>query len=95
MFPVYRNMQNSLALKSLLKAPEIPAENLAIGEDEYHADVPLLIFTEQHLPAQRPMVVSPYSLPYEKTAAKGAGDTLSMEDFPTTNFDLGNPFESL
>ena len=90
----YRNTVNALGFKSLFKSPMTPAENLGIGSDEYHADVPLVIFTEQHQPAQRPLVVNPYSLPYEKTAVKGAGDNLSMADFETSDFDIGMPYDS-
>ena len=90
----YRNTVNALAFKALRKNPQDPAENLGIGADEYRADVPLVIFTEQHLPAQRPVVVNPYSLPYEKTAVKGAGDTLSIANFETADFDIGAPFDS-
>lgn len=90
----YRPMVNAHGLKALLKTPQDPNENLGIGDDDYRADVPLVIFTEQHLPAQRPVVPSPYSLPYEKTAIKGANDSLSMENFETDNFSLGLPFDS-
>ena len=89
---VYRGIVNAQGRKSLLKCPVMPDKSLGIGADEYLADVPLLIFTEQHLPAQRPVVVSPYSLPYEKTAQKGAGDAVSIEMFDTANFDIGEPF---
>ena len=95
MFPDYRKMCNAQALKNLCKAPTLPAENLGVGEDEYHADVPLVIFANQHLPAQRPLVVNPNTLPYEKTAANGAGDRLTMDDFTTNDFQIGEPFGSV
>ena len=88
----YRGIVNALGLKSLLKTPMNPDKALGVGDDEYRADVPLVIFTEQHLPAQRPVVVSPYSLPYEKTAVKGSGDAVSIEQFETADFNIGEPF---
>lgn len=88
----YRGIVNALGRKSLLKTPVNPAKALGVGDDEFRSNVPLLIFTEQHLPAQRPVVVSPYSLPYEKTAVKGAGDAVSIEQFETADFSIGEPF---
>lgn len=94
MFPQYRSMTNAFALKSLLKPPEMPETALSIGDDEYHASVPLVIFRDQHAPATRPVVVSQNSIPYEKMAAKGSGDTLSLDNFVTDDFSIGRAYDS-
>lgn len=91
----YRNIFNAHALKAVMKQPERPNRNLAIGGDDEMSNVPLVIFRDQHLPMPSPVVESIYNLPYEKTALKGANDTLSMENFVTDDFDLGLPFDSL
>lgn len=95
MYNQYRNMCNAQGARALLKSPVMPNPNLAVADDDYKADVPVLIFTQQHQPAQRPVTVNPYTLPYEKTAVKGAGDSLSEADFVTNNFDIGAPFGSV
>lgn len=95
MFPGYRNIFNAHGLKSLLKCPVMPAANLAIAGDDEMSDVPLVIFRDQHLPIPGPTMESVYNLPYEKTAKKGAGDTLSMNDFVTDDFQLGDEYDFL
>lgn len=92
MYPIYKRMVNAFALKALTKMPLDPIANLGVADDEHLESVPLVIFTEQHLEAQRPLVVNPYSQPYEKTVEKGAGDTLTMDDFVTDDFDIGTPY---
>ena len=79
------------ALKSLLNPVEIPNENLGIGEDEKHTNIPILIFTEQHLPTVPPTVVPPNQLSYEEVQKDGTGSSLALEDFETQNFNIGIP----
>ena len=95
MYNGYRNIFNGHALRSLLKGPVMPNPNLAIADDDEMSNVPLLIFRDQHLPIPGPTVESIYNLPYEKTAKKGANDTLSMEDFVTDDFQLGAEYDFL
>lgn len=85
----YRNLQNAFGLKALTKQAVMPNPNLAIAGDDEMMNVPLLIFRDQHLRIPGPVTEDIISLPYEKTAVKGANDTLSIEDFPTTDFQLG------
>lgn len=85
----YRNLQNALGLKALTKQAVMPNPNLAIAGDDEMMNVPLLIFRDQHLRMPGPVTEDIISLPYEKTAVKGTNDTLSIEDFPTTDFQLG------
>ena len=91
----YRNVFNGHGLKALMKGAVMPNKNLGIAGDDEMSDVPILIFRNQNLPPAQPVVEAIYNLPYEKTAVKGANDTLSMDDFVTTDFDLGAPFDSL
>ena len=91
----YRNLQNAQALKSLIKAPTMPNANLAIAGDDEMSNYPLLIFRDQHLKQPTAVTEDILTMPYEKTAVKGAGDTLSMEDFETQSFDLGNPYDGV
>lgn len=92
---ITRQRFNAHGLKSLLKPVEKPNENLAIGGDDEMSDVPVVIYRGACLPQPTPLVEHIYNLPYEKTAKKGAGDTLSMEDFVTNDFDLGPEYDSL
>ena len=91
----YRNMQNRHALKVLTKTPTMPDPALAVAGDDEMANIPLVIFRDQHLKMPGPITESLLKMPYEKTAVKGAGDTLSMADFETENFDLGAAYDFL
>lgn len=95
MFPKYRNIQNAHALHAISKAPTMPNENLAIGGDDEMSNIPLVIFRDQHQRMPSATLPEIMSLPYEKTAVKGAGDTLSMENFVTDDFQLGSAFDSI
>lgn len=85
----YKNLQNAFALKALTKQAVMPNPNLAIAGDDEMMNVPLLIFRDQHLRMPGPITEDILTMPYEKTAVKGANDTLSIEHFPTTDFQLG------
>lgn len=91
----YRNMQNAHGLKALLRNPEFPNRNLAVGNDEEMSSVPILIFRDPSLPLPGPVTENPLYTPYEKTAVKGAGDTLSLDCFVTDEFSLGDEYDSL
>mgnify|MGYP006896619307 CR=1 FL=1 len=95
MFHGYKNLLNAQGLKSLLKCPTMPAKNLAIGDDDEKADVPLLIFRDQGQMAKRAITQNYNELPYEETAVKGANDTLSMDNFVTDDFDIGSPYDGI
>ena len=95
MFPGYKNNINAFGLRSLLKTPHMPNPNLAIAGDDEMSDVPLLIFKDQHLAMPAPVMPNVYEMPYEKTAKKGAGDTLSMDNFVTDDFNLGAEYDFL
>ena len=95
MYPVYRSMINAQGLRTLLKNPVMPNPALAVAGDDEMSNVPLVIFRDQHLPIPSPTMEHVYNLSYEKTAAKGANDTLSMEDFVTDDFNLGSEYDFL
>ena len=95
MYPKYRAMQNAHALKALTKAPVMPNENLAIGGDDEMSNVPLIIFRDQHLKMPTPVMPKVMEIPYEKAALKGSGDTLSMDNFETNDFNLGAEYDFL
>ena len=92
---VCRNIFNAHGLKAITKQPVRPNRNLAIGGDDEMSNIPLVIFRDQHLPMPAPVVESIYNLPYEKTAIKGANDTLSMDNFVTDDFNLGAAYDFL
>lgn len=87
--------QNAHALKALIKPAIMPAPALAVAGDDEMSNVPLLIFRDQHLKIPGPVMPDLQKLPYEKTAVKGAGDTLSMEDFETDMFSLGDSYDCI
>ena len=91
----YRNVFNAHGLRALLKGAVMPNKNLAIGGDDEMSDTGILIFSNQNLPAAAPVVEAIYNLPYERTAVKGANDTLSLDDFVTDDFQLGAPYDFL
>ncbi len=95
MYPVYKSMLNAHALAALTKPPEMPNPAMAVGGDDEMENVPLRIFRDQHMPMPSPVMEHIYNLPYEKTAAKGANDTLSMENFETDDFNLGAEYDFL
>lgn len=92
---VMRNIYNAHGLKALAKDAVRPNRNLAIGGDDEMSNIPLVIFRDQHMPMPAPVVESVYNLPYEKTAIKGANDTLSLDDFVTDDFSLGAAYDFL
>ena len=91
----YRNIFNGHGLKSLLKNPLTPPPNLAIGDDDERADIPLVIFTEQGTMPRTAKVPHASELPYEKTAEKGVNDSLSTQNFVVDDFDIGEPFAGI
>lgn len=95
MFNGYRNIQNAIALKSLLKNVDMPKEKLAIADDDEMQNIPLLIFKNQSPSPVAPVIPKPQQLSYEETAVKGANDKLSLDDFVTNQFTLGDPFDNV
>lgn len=96
MFPKYRSMINRQGLNALLRTPAVmPNPAMAVGGDDEMSNVPLIIFRDQHLPMPAPTMEHIYNLSYEKTAKKGAGDTISMDDFVTDDFNLGAEYDFL
>ena len=85
----YKNLQNAFALKAITKRAVMPNPNLAVAGDVEMMNVPLLIFRDQHLRIPGPITEEVLTMPYEKTAIKGANDVLSINDFPTDDFQLG------
>ena len=88
-----RARYNAHGLKALAKAVIDPPKHMAVGGDDEMSNVPLVIYRGQSLPSPAPVVEHIYNLPYEKTAKKGANDTLTIEDFETSSFDLGYEYE--
>lgn len=95
MYNGYNKIFNGHGLKALLKSPTMPNPNLAIADDDEMSNVPLVIFRDQHLPMPAPTMEAIYNMSYEKTAKKGANDTLSMQDFVTDDFQLGEEYDFL
>lgn len=89
---ISRARYNAHGLKALTKVVIDPPAHMAVGGDDEMSDVPLVIYRGQSLPSPAPVVEHVYNLPYEKTALKGANDTLNMSDFETNAFDLGPEF---
>lgn len=94
MFPDYRSMINRQAYQALTKSPVMPPAKLSIAGDDEMSNVPLLIFRDQHLPLPQPVTQRMTELSYEKTAMDGAGDTLSLDNFVTDDFQLGPVFNT-
>lgn len=82
----YKNLQNMFGLKALLKTPEFPAVNLAIGGDDAMGSVPLTIFAQQGKAFTKADIPAINTMPYEVLAAKFSGDTVSLADMPTDDF---------
>ncbi len=90
----YKNsILNGHGLKALVKSPTLPNENLGVGDDDNKANIPLLIFCDQHLPIPGPVVDTLDNMAYEKVAAKGKADFVTIDNFVTDNFDLGNAID--
>lgn len=90
----YKNtVLNRHGLKALIKPPVLPDESLAIGGDDNMANIPLLIFCDQHLPIPGPVVDTINNMSYEKVAEKGKADYVTMDNFVTDDFDLGDAIQ--
>ena len=87
-----KNILNIHALKALLKPVDTPNVNLGVSEDEKHSSIPLLLFTEQHLPVPSPEMQPLNQISFEKAQKPGSGVVLSLEDFETENFTMGTPY---
>lgn len=87
------NTLNMHGLKALLKNPVMPAERLAIGGDDTMQSIPLLIFCDQHLPIPAPVLDTINNTSYEKVAEKGKGDIVTMDNFVTDDFQLGDAIQ--
>ena len=92
---VSRKLYNAHGMKSLTKPVTDPPAHMSVGGDDEMSNVPLVIYRGQSLPQPAPVVDYIQNIPYEKTALKGAGDTLSLEDFVTDDFNLGAEYDSL
>lgn len=84
-----QSVLNMHGLKSLLKAPDMPNENLAIGGDDMMCSVPLLIFCNQQPPMPTPLVDNIANSSYEKQGITGDGVAVEIGNFVTDDFDLG------
>lgn len=89
----YKNMLNVHALSALPRIPVMPSPALAVGEDEMRASIPLLIHRDAQAKIPAPIMPDVMHIPYEQAVAKGSGDTLSMANFETENFDLGDAYD--
>ena len=87
-----RNIIIGHARQSLSIPVVNPSPTLAVGEDETHTNIPLLLFTEQHLPTVKPEVLPDSKLSFEDVQLDGTGASLALEDFETQNFNIGNPY---
>ena len=87
-----KNILNGHALKSLLKNVDNPSISLAVGSDEEHKNIPILIFTEQHLPIPIPEIEPIRNKSYEEVRLDGTGVSLALDDFDTQNFSIGSPY---
>lgn len=83
------NNLNIHGLKALLKNPTMPDESLGIGDDDTRTSIPLLIFCDQHLPIPGVVLDTVNNSSYEKEAAKGSGDVVTLDNFVTDDFQLG------
>lgn len=90
-----RPLQNAFALKAIMKNPVMPNKNLAVAGDDEMSNVPLVIFRDQHQPMPAPVLPNVMDISYEQAAVKGAGDTLSMDDFVTDDFAIGPAYDFL
>ena len=95
MYDGYKNILNTLGIKSLIKNPVMPPKKLSIGDDDERADIPLVIFTEQGTMPRTATIPHMNEIPYEKIAVKGENDHLTMDNFVTDDFDIGVPFDSI
>ena len=87
----YKGLQNSHAVRSLIKTPLMPHVKLAIAGDDNMQNIPLKIFMEQNLPMPEPTMEKIQNQSYEKLALNGVGDYVTMDDFETDNFSIGSP----
>ena len=87
-----KSLLNMHALNSVTCPIELPAQSLCIGNDERLDSVPLLIFTDQHLPMPAPEVLPKSQLSYEKIQLKGTNNSLDLSDFETQAFSVGGSY---
>lgn len=86
-----QSILNNHALKALLKPAVMPPAALSIAGDDQMQNIPLLIFTDQHLPIPGPTMDKIQNQSYEKLALDGRGDYVTIDNFVTDDFDIGRP----
>ena len=88
---IYRKTLDRIALKTLLKAPEIPDFHLMVGTAEKHKSLPLMIYEQTAIPAELvPSMVElsqKSSVDIEKAIAD---NTLEVNDMNLNVLMIGN-----
>ena len=82
----YKQMFNAHALKSIPKTAIIPDYRLCIGEAERLESIPVLLFTDYSVPAQKPKFEDVKTQPIEKFGFVGDGEAVTYDDFENDNF---------
>lgn len=91
----YRSIINRQALNVLTKIPDVPDFRLMVGNAEELHSLPILVFAD-YMPANTSAILPKTSeLTYEEVQAQLATGKLSIDDFFTNTFPLGNPTEGV
>ena len=85
----YRGIVNLIAYNQLATSPDLPAEDLAIGNDEIMNSIGVFIPTEYVPIQQRLFIPTGAEVPFEKMELDGEGATLAPSDFITSGEFFG------
>lgn len=93
----YRNFWNSMAYGQLTTKAPIPDARLGVGLAENMGFVPVEFYRDitNKETIKEPTPETTRQTPYEKLGITGQGDTVSLKDFTTDSFYLGEPMGGL
>lgn len=89
----YRGMLNAHAKACLPQVPDIPDCNLMVGSAELLAPLPVILYKNAIPPQAIVAAKNLKDLTHEEVVAGMHAGVLSIDDFPSTSYYLGNPVE--
>lgn len=95
MATAYRNTLNAIAFSQISKDADIPSKRLCIGDDEILENVPVLLFANAHDVPPRAILAEQTEKPYEQAHEMLYEGSVSIDDFPTDLYYIGDAIKGV
>lgn len=89
----YRPFQNAIAFKRLANKCQIPEKSLAVGNDEKHRNIPVVVFADAYANMHNRVVQNNLKNSVEYMGLVGDGYVISENDLISDEMYLGVPAE--